>query len=283
MKYMKKVLTLAILSIGLIANAQVRMPAPSTTQTISQDFGMGKIELVYSRPNIKGRSLLKENSDLAPLNKLWRLGANAATRIKFTDNVTIGGKLLDTGSYVLYAIPGKEYWEIVVNKGLNNWGTDGYKEAEDVVRFKVKSEKMGSAVESLTMQFAAIQAETCELHIMWGNTAIQIPISTNVKSRLRAQIEKELSADKVNPGIYQIAANFYFEWDKDLNKALTNAKKATEATPNAFWLFLLEAKIEKEMGDKVAAKTSAEKCITLATVAKNDDYVKQASDLIKKL
>ncbi len=280
---MKKLFLIAIMFITLIANAQVRMPAPSSTQTISQDFGMGKIELTYSRPNIKGRSLLKENSDLAPLNKLWRLGANSATRIKFTDNVTIGGKLLDTGSYVLYAIPGKEYWDIIVNKGLTNWGTDGYKEAEDVLRVKIKSEKMSASVETFTLQFAAIQPETCELHIMWGNTAVQVPISTNVKTRLKAQIEKELSADKVNPAMYQTAANFYFEWDKDLNKALANAKKATQATPNGFWLFLLQAKIEKESGDKVAAKASAEKCIALATAAKNDDYVKQASDLIKKL
>jgi hypothetical protein len=280
---MKKILFLAIMSFTMIANSQVRMPAPSSTQTISQDFGMGKIELTYSRPNIKGRSLLKENSDLAPLNKLWRLGANAATRIKFTDNVTIGGKLLDTGSYVLYAIPGKENWELIVNKGLTNWGTDGYKEAEDVVRVKVKSEKVSANFESFTMQLATIQPETCELSIMWGNTAVQVPISTNVKPRLKAQIEKELSADKVNPAIYQTAANFYFEWDKDLSKALANAKKATEATPNGFWLFLLKAKIEKENGDKIAAKASAEKCIALATVAKNDDYIKQATELIKKL
>ena len=244
---------------------------------------MGKIELTYSRPNIKGRSLLKENSDLAPLNKLWRLGANAATKIRFTDNVTMGGKVLDTGSYVLYAIPGKDYWEIIVNKGLNNWGTDGYKEAEDVVRFKLKSEKIATAVESFSLQFEAIQPETCELLITWGNTTVKVPISTNVKPRLRAQIEKELSADKVNPAIYQTAANFYYEWDKDLSKALLNAKKATEATPNGFWLFLLRAKIEKENGDKIAAKASAEKCIALATTAKNEDYVKQATDLIKKL
>lgn len=280
---MKKIILMVALVIAITAQSQVKMPAPSSTQTIYQDFGMGKIELTYSRPNIKGRTMLKENSDLAPLSKLWRLGANAATKIKFTDNVTIGGKLLDTGSYVLYTIPGKEYWEIIINKGLNNWGTDGYKAAEDVVRFKIKSEKMGSTVETFTMQFAAIQPETCELHIMWGTTAVAIPVSTNVKSRLKAQIEKELSADKVNSAMYQMAATFYFEWDKDLNKALENAKKATAATPNGFWLFLLEAKIEKEMGDKIAAKASAEKCIALATIAKNEDYIKQATDLIKKL
>ncbi len=281
--HMKKILLLAALALGNFAIAQINMPAPSSTQTITQDFGMGKITLIYSRPNIKGRSLLKDNSDLAPLGKLWRLGANAATKVKFTDNVTIGGKLLDTGSYVIYAIPGKEYWDIVVNKGLSNWGTDGYKESEDVVRVKVKAEKSATTYESFTMQLGNIQAETCEININWGNTMVRIPVSTNVKSRLKAQIEKALDADKVNPGLYQTAANFYYEMDKDLTKALANAKKATAANPNAFWLFLLQAKIEKESGDKVAAKASAEKCISLATTAKNDDYVKMASDLIKSL
>lgn len=280
---MKKICLLAAIAIASISQAQIKMPAPSTTQTIVQDFGMGKIELTYSRPNIKGRSLLKDNSDLAPLNKLWRLGANAATRIKFTDNVMVGGKLLDTGSYVLYAIPGKEYWEIIVNKGLNNWGTDGYKESEDVVRIKLKSDKTTKAAESFTMQFANIQTESCEITFMWGNTIVSLPISANVKTRLRAQIEKALNADKIEQSIYATAANFYFEMDKDLNKALTNAQKATSASPKAFWLFLLQAKIEKELGDKVAAKASAEKCIAIATAAKNDDYVKQANDLIKSL
>ena len=135
---MKKLLLLAATICSINAFAQINMPQPSTTQTIKQAFGMGSIELTYSRPNINGRSYLKEGSDLAPLNVMWRTAANAATRLTFTDNVTIGGKRLDTGAYVLYTIPGKDNWEVILNKGLSNWGTDGYKEAEDVVRFKVK-------------------------------------------------------------------------------------------------------------------------------------------------
>ena len=194
----------------------------------------------------------------------------------------MGGKLLDTGSYVIYAIPGKEYWDIILNKGLTNSGTDGYKEAEDVVRIKIKSAKMNVAVETFTIQFGNIKNESCDLQIMWGNTSITVPVSTNIVTRLKASIEKELTADKVNPNVYQTAANFYFEMDKDLNKALTNAKKATTANPNGYWLFLLQARIEKEMGDKVAAKASAEKCISLAT-GKNDEYVKLGKELIAQL
>ncbi len=280
---MKKIMMIAAALCSITAFSQVRMPAPSPTQKITQEFGIGSIELTYSRPSIKGRSLFKDNSDLGPLGKLWRTGANAATRIVFTDKVMMGGKLLDTGAYVLYTIPGKEYWEIIINKGLKNSGTDGYKESEDINRFKVKAEKLGNEVETFTMQFGNVQAESCELQMMWGNTVVKVPMSVNVKDRIRVQVEKALSAETPNAGVYQSAATFYYEWDKDLNKALVNINKATQANPAAFWLFLLQAKIQRDLGDKASAKASAEKCITLATTAKNDDYVKQAGDLLKKL
>jgi len=280
---MKRSFLLAALLCSLTTFSQIRMPAPSTTQKITQNFGLGTIELVYSRPNIKGRSLLKENSDLAPLNKLWRTGANAATRITFSDRVMMGGKLLDTGSYVLYTVPGKEYWDIVLNKGLANWGTDGYKESEDVLRVKVKADKAGTDVETFSMQFGNVLPESCDLLIMWGGTSVRIPMSVNVKDRIRVQTEKALSAEKIDENTYFAAANFYYEWDKNLNKALTNVTKAIELNPKAYYMVLLQAKIQKDMGDKVSAKATAEKCIALATEAKNDDYVKQANDLIKKL
>ncbi len=280
---MKKTLLAAALLSSVMGFAQIRMPQPSTTQKISQDFGMGKIELTYSRPNVKGRAMLKENSELVPLNQLWRTGANAATRIHFSDKVTMGGTTLDTGAYVLYTVPGVDYWEVVVNKGLNNWGTDGYKQSEDVVRFKVKAAKTTSNTETFTFQFANVEAESIDLQLSWGKVAVSIPISTNVKDRLRAQVEAALSAEKVNPNVYQAAANFYYEWEKNYAKALQNVNKATEANPKAFWLFLLTAKIQKDMGQKADAKASAEKCISIATEAKNADYVRMAKELISKL
>jgi tetratricopeptide (TPR) repeat protein len=280
---MKRSFLLAAVLCSLTGFAQIQMPAPSSTQKIIQNFGLGTIELVYSRPNIKGRSLLKDNSDLAPLNKLWRTGANAATRITFSDRIMMGGKLLDTGAYVLYTIPGKDYWEIVLNKGLTNWGTDGYKESEDVVRFKVRAEKTGAEVETFAMQFGNVLPESCELDIMWGGAMARIPMSVNIKDRIRLQVEKALSPEKVDANTYYSAANFYYEWDKNYNKALTSVSKAIAANPKAYYMVLLQAKIQRDMGDKVSAKASAEKTIVLATEAKNDDYVKQANDLIKKL
>ena len=95
-----------ILSMGLVslAFAQVRMPQPSPTQYIKQDFGLSTIELTYSRPSLKGREIIGE---VEPWNVLWRTGANAATKIRFNDPVEIFGHKVDTGNYAIYTIPQK--------------------------------------------------------------------------------------------------------------------------------------------------------------------------------
>jgi hypothetical protein len=167
-----------------IASAQINMPSPSTTQTVTQDFGMGSIELTYSRPNIKNRTVF---GDLVPYGKLWRTGANGASRLTFKTPVEIGGKKIDTGSYALYTIPAEDNWEIILNKGINNGGVTGYKESEDVVRFTVPSIKTTSKTETFTMQFANIKPESCDLQLVWEKRSISIPITTNIKDKIRCR------------------------------------------------------------------------------------------------
>lgn len=264
-----------------LAFAQIQMPQPSPTQSLTQNFGIGKIMLTYSRPSIKGRSLFEDSSDLAPLGKIWRTGANAATKITFTDFVNFGGKDLDSGSYAIYAVPAKDEWEIILNKGITNNGTDGYKESDDVYRFKAPAEKTNAApVESFTMQFEDIKPESCALHLTWGNTDVTIPLTTNIKDRIKTQIETAMQG---NDKPYWQAANFYYDWEKNYSAALENVNHALEQNPNAFYMYMLKAKIQKAMDDKTGAKTSAQKCIELASAANNMDYVKQANDLIKNL
>ena len=276
---MKKILPIfiAFVLFTAAAAAQVKMPASSPTQTVKQDFGMGTVEIIYSRPNAKGR---KVYGDLVPYNKLWRTGANAATKITFTDAVEAGGKKIDTGTYVLYTIPGFDMWEIILNKGVSNWGIDGYKEGQDVIRFKTVPQKMRTNYETFTMEFANIKPESCDLQIMWEKTAVTIPITSNIKDRLKAQIDKAMLTDK-KP--YWQAAQFYKEYDDNLNKALDNCTKAIEEDKKAYWIYLYKAKIQQEMGDKAGAKISAQKSLELAKEANNEDYVKMNEQLLKKL
>jgi len=280
--HMKKLLLLVLVAGMATTQAQIKMPAASSTQTIVQDFGLGRMELVYSRPNIKGRQLFKENSELAPLDKVWRTGANGATRLTLTDPVMMGGHNLDTGSYAIFTIPGKNDWTIIINKNARVSGTE-YDSKADLFRFTVPAEKAKQNTETFTMQFTDIKAESCALELLWGGISVRVPITSSVIPRVRTQVEKALMADKVNVNVYYAAANFYYDMDKDLNKALANIAKATDANPQAYYMFLLKARIEKDLGDKAAAKVDAQKCMALATAQKNDDYVRMGSELVQKL
>lgn len=268
---------MALAGLTLLSTAQVKMPAPSPTQTVKQEFGVGSIEITYSRPAAKGRKIF---GDLVPYNKLWRTGANAATKIVLTEPVEIGGKKLDSGTYVLYAIPGVDTWEIIINKGLKNWGIDGYKESEDVIRFNAAPSKTKKKVESFTMEFSDVKPTSCILEIKWDRTSVDIPIAANFLDKVRAQIEAAMKTEK-KP--YWQAAQFYNEYDKNLPLALENATRATEANKEAFWIWLYKAKIQKEMGDKAGAMESSKRSMELATAAKNDDYIKMNKDLQKTL
>jgi hypothetical protein len=277
---MKKIcFAIAASCITAASFAQVKMPAPSTTQTIKQDFGTSFVELTYSRPNLKGRKIVGGQD---PWDIIWRTGANAATKIKFNEPPTIGGKQLDTGTYVIYTIPHKSAdWDIIINKGVNNWGTDGYKESEDVVRFKapaVKNKKQ--KIETFTFQFANVKDESLDVQFMFDDWAVSFPVTINIKDKLRTQIEEALKGEK-KP--YWQAAQFYYTMDKNNDKALENVDKAIEGNAKGFWMYLLKAKILKDKGMKTEATAAAQKCVELATEAKNDAYVDQGNDLIKSL
>ena len=275
---MKKLLFgLCFMSAAAVSTAQFKMPAPSPTQTIKQDFALGSIELTYSRPSVKGRKIF---GDLVPYNKVWRTGANSATRIKFTDPVEINGKRLDTGTYALYTVPAEGSWEIILNKGIGNWGSNGYKESDDVVRFRVPVMNIKPAAETFTMQFGDIKPESCALNIMWARTGVSIPIMAPIKDRMRTNLEKAMTGEK-KPWFN--AAQFYYEYDKNNAKALESINGAVVDNPKAFWMWLYKARIEKEMGNNAAAMASSQKSLELARTEKNEDYIKMNEDLQRKL
>ncbi len=280
---MKKILFVIGSFLSLTTIAQVKMPAASPTQTLIQEFGMGKIEIVYSRPSLKGRSVFGTGSLLAPIGDVWRTGANGATKLTFSDPVNIGNKTLPAGSYGLFTIPGANEWTIIINTNSKGWGSFDYKEAEDVVRFKVAPETTGTTTETFTIAIDDITAQTATIYLKWGKTKVKIPISTDIKPIVRAQIEAATSVATVNPNVYQTAATFYLELDHDYNKALVYADKAIAAYGKAYWLHLLKARIHVALNDKKGAKTAAETCKQMATEAKNMDYVRSADEILKSL
>lgn len=278
---MKKVcyllLSCAIFAISGVA--QVKMPAPSPTQYVKQEFGLSSIELTYSRPGLKGRKIF---GDLVPFDSLWRTGANAATKITFNDPVEISGHKVDAGSYAIYTIPHKNgEWTVILNKGSNNSGVSGYKESEDVFRERIKTDKMASKIETFTIEFNKVERDNCVLSIMWDNVALNVPVKQNINDKIRAQLESALSSDK-KP--YWQAAQFYNEYDNNKSKALEMMNSALGETDKPpFYMIYYKAKIQKDMGDKKGAIATSQQSLKLAKEANNSDYVSLNEKLIKSL
>jgi tetratricopeptide (TPR) repeat protein len=274
---MKKLFLSLIISTALLnTNAQIKTPAPSPTQTIKQDFGLSSIELVYSRPVIKGRKIF---GDLVPWNKVWRTGANSATRIKFSDDVTIGGQALKAGEYAIYTVPNENEWEIIINKGSANWGTV-YKQEDDIFRVKAKPMKLSDPVESFTMQFGNVKPSSTDLQIMWDKTLVSIPITTEVDKKVMGQIDNAMNKD-TRP--YYTSAMYYLENGKDLNQALTWFDKSIEQNPNAYYMYYQKANTLVKLGRKEEAKTIATKSMAMAREQKNEDYVRLNEKLLADL
>ncbi|TXB65744.1 DUF2911 domain-containing protein [Vicingus serpentipes] len=280
---MKKLQTLLLASsfIALTANAQIKAPQPSPTATLTQTIGLTEVEVSYSRPGVKDRVIFGE---LEKWGNLWRTGANASTKVKFSDPVTVAGNKLAAGEYALYAIPGENEWTIIFNTNLTLWGTGGYKEEEDAVRFTVKPTKLNDKVESLDIDFSHFTYTGANMEIKWENTLISFLVETNAIEQVEKQIKDQL-VDGPSAGSYAAAAGFYLENDKDLAQAVTWMDKAIEKRPEAFWYVHTKAKILAKMGNKKEAIETAKKSIEMAKANEGGDYgyVANNEKLIKEL
>lgn len=275
---MKKILFLFAFAASNLTFAQtLTTPQPSTTQTIKQNFGLSSIELSYSRPNAKGRTVI---GDLVPFGKVWRTGANQATTLNFGDDVTIGGKKITAGKYGLLSIPDKENWVLIITKQLDVTSPAAYKEESDVVRVNVKPVILKDKIETFTIQFANVKANSCDVNLQWENTSITLPVSTEVDSKVMSQINGIMTKDNLP---YFSAAMYYMDNGKDLNQALSWFNKATDQNPDAFYMFYQKANCLAKLGKKQDAIATATKSRELSIAAKNADYIKLNEDLLKTL
>lgn len=267
----------ALLFIALFGEAQLKTPAPSPTQTLRQDFGLGSIELSYSRPGVRGR---KVYGDLVPYGQVWRTGANSATTISFTDEVIIGGKKIPAGKYGLLSIPGAKQWIMILSKQTNVTSPADYNADQDVVRVNVSAVKSKSSTETFTLSIQDIKPTSCNLILSWEKRSVSLPIQTEIEGKIMASIDAAMKTEKPP---YFNAAMYYMDNGKDLNQALAWFDKATESNPTAFWIHYQRANCLAKLGRKEEAKAGAEKSKQLATEAKNGDYVKLNEKLIAEL
>jgi len=259
--------------------AQVQAPSPSPTATLKQEVGLTDIEITYSRPGVKDRTIFGE---LVPYDQFWRTGANATTKVSFSDDVMIGGKKLEKGTYSLFTYPGKDEWTVIFSNSMSLPGADGYDKSNDAVRIQVKPEDHPTKLETFTIDVNNIRNNTATIDLVWENTIVSIPVSFNTDEKVFASIDKVMNGPTGND--YYAASGYYLSAGKDLEQAHKWATKAVEMTDAKFpWIIYNKAQIEAELGNKEEAVKTAKQAITAAKAMNNDHYVMLNEKLIKEL
>ncbi|MDP4131803.1 MAG: DUF2911 domain-containing protein [Bacteroidota bacterium] len=277
---MKKTLPAFVFVCFLFLNGfaqQIKIPAPSPAQNVKQEFGLSAIELSYSRPGVKSRTVF---GDLVPYGKVWRTGANQATTINFGDSVIIGGTPIPPGKYGLLTIPGPDEWTIIITKQLDVTNPSAYKADQDMVRVKVRTQAFPYPIETFTILFSNITPNSCDLAIIWDKTLVALPIKTDIDSRIMAKISAAMDKDSFP---YFTAATYYLDNKKDIYKALEWFNKAVEQNPKAYYMFYQKARCQAKMGRNKEAMATAQRSMQLAKEAKNEDYVALNEKLIATL
>lgn len=155
-------------------NRDPESPRASPNGLVGQQIGSIRIMVAYGRPAVRERKIF---GGLVPYGSVWRTGADEATTITISGPVEVEGRLLETGTYALFTIPGPEAWTFVFNRQANQWGATTYDEADDVLRVNVPAAK-SPRTERLTFLLEEIDTAAGEvvLVLRWDRTQAALRI-----------------------------------------------------------------------------------------------------------
>ena len=142
--------------------------------TISQRVGFTDIAISYNRPVAHGRTLF---GGLVKWGRVWHPGADSATTIGFSNDVTIEGKPLAAGQYTLWAIPDTASWTVIFSRALHVFHIPYPGEEHDALRVTV-TPVQGSYMEVLAYEFPVVGPDSATLDLHWGTTIVPLRIRT---------------------------------------------------------------------------------------------------------
>ena len=242
--------------------AQIDFPSASPDASWTHQLGFTQIDLSYSRPHMRSRKIF---GALVPYNVLWRTGAGESTRIKFSEDINIGGQSVQKGQYALYSIPGPDEWTIILNADATLHGAFGYDEKKDVLRVKVKPTSSATTHESFNIDLTDFKSDySAVLQLTWENTIVKVPLVSNADSRIMKEIQENLlQKEGENAGLLNKGAQYYYSQKKDLNRALLWSQKSEALSADNFYYAYLTTKILEELKRYTDAIKSAERAVEI--------------------
>lgn len=277
---MKKILIcLLALTISFAIEAQVNTPAPSPFSRVEQKVGLTDVSLEYSRPAMRGRTIF---GDLVPYGKLWRTGANARTKITFSDDVMIGESKLKAGTYAIFSIPQSKSWEVIFYTEYQGGGAPAQiDESKVAARVTAEVYAMPMDVQSFTITFDDLTSGSAVLGMLWEKTYVGVEFKVPTDAMVEASIKDAL--DGPGFGDYYQAAVYYMNEGKDMMKAKEWMDKAMSMNDNPrFWHLRQKSLVYAKAGDVKGAIAAAKKSLALAEEAGNADYIKMNKESLKE-
>jgi len=276
----KIIVMLALVIANFVMEAQVKTPQSSPLAKIEQVVGLTTVQVEYSRPSAKGRTVY---GDLVPFGKMWRTGANANTTISFSEDVKVGGKDLKKGKYALFTFPKADSWDVIFYTDTNNWGLpENWNEANVALRVTVKPETLNKSVESLSIFLNNLTNDSGLIELSWERTMVAIPFTVPTQDTAMKSIEKTLAGPSA--GDYFSAAQYFYQTNGDMTKALSWVNSAISNSPKdkdvPFWYLRLKSLIQAKKKKKKGAIATAKESLALSVKAGNGDYEKMNKDSI---
>jgi hypothetical protein len=192
------------------ASAQLQLPQPSPHASVTQTVGLTDITIDYSSPGVKGREIWGK---VVPYDQLWRAGANSATKITFSKDVTISGTNVPKGTYSLFIIPSKTEWTVILNKNIHA-STGDYKQDQDLARIKVTPVAIPMR-ERLAYTISDFNNEVATIAMEWEKIRLPFNVMLGTNKQAIENIDKTLAGTW---STYNSSARYYLE-TKDYVKA----------------------------------------------------------------
>jgi tetratricopeptide (TPR) repeat protein len=292
---MKKIfcLTLALFMVTSIAFSQV---PPLTSEpdggnkkaSVSEQIGIVKIAIVYSRPGVKGREGKIWNTPVAHYGFIdqghgtsnaapWRAGANENTTMTFSHPVKIEGQDLPAGTYGFFIALGEVESTLIFSKVNNSWGSFYYDPAEDALRVVVKNQSLDTSVEWLKYEFLNQTDNSATIALTWEKRVIPFKVEADTKALQIAAFKSDFRTTRPYYDYIQ-AANWCIQNNVELEQALAWMDRAIYFRvmgEKNFRALSTKAAVLIKMNKVEDAKKVMEEAIPLGTVQEVHYYGRQ--------
>jgi hypothetical protein len=144
----------------------------SQAAAVSQRVANTEITITYSRPVARGRELF---GGIVPYGQVWNPGADQATAVVFSRDVTVNGESLGAGKYSIWVIPDPTRWTLIFSRAGDVFHTPYPGETQDALRLEIAPEAT-SYTEVMSFDFPSVEGKETTLRFRWGNTSVPMAI-----------------------------------------------------------------------------------------------------------